>query len=86
MQELVSRGPPPKLAVLICVFVYATGIAAMAPLRVVAAVFSVAVEDAVLLLVPPEVRLKGEQPTNCGAVEFTAAHSCMLNCMAASMC
>lgn len=31
----------------------------------------------------PVVRLKGEQPTKFGAVEFTAAHSWMLNCIAA---
>lgn len=52
---------------------------ARAPVIVVAAVFSLEVEEAVLLFAPPVVRLKGEQPTKFGAVELTAAHSCMLN-------
>lgn len=66
MQEPVSRDPPLKLAVPIFVFVYAVGTVARAPVRVVAAVFSVEVDDddAVLLFVPPVVRLKGEHPTN----------------------
>ena len=85
VQEPVSKDPPAKLAVAIFVFVYLDGRNARAPVIVVAAVLSVAEEDddAVLLFAPPVVRLKGEHPTKLGAVEFTAAHSCMLNCMAA---
>ncbi len=83
MQEPVSTDPPLKLAVPISVFVYATGTVARAPLMVVAAVLSVEVDEAVLPFAAPVVRLKGEHPTKLGAVEFTAAHSCMLNCMAA---
>jgi len=66
VQEPVSSDPPLKLAVPIFVFVYAVGRVARAPVRVVAAVFSVEVDDdeVVLLFVPPEVRLKGEHPTN----------------------
>lgn len=85
MQEPVSTEPPLKLAVPISVFVYATGTVASTPLMVVAAVFALAVDEAVLLF-PPVVRLNGEHPTKLGAVELTAAHSWILNWIAASIC
>ena len=78
MHEPVRSDPPLKLAVPICVLVYAVGTVANAPVRVVAAVFSLAELD-VRGFALPVVRLKGEQPTKAGAVAFTAAHSCMLN-------
>ena len=82
VQEPVSKEPL-KLAVPIFVFVYAAGTLAKASVIIVAAVLSVAVEDAVLLPAPPVVRLNGEQPTKSGAVELTAEHSWILNCIAA---
>lgn len=58
------------------------------PLIVTAPVFPLSDADAdavavLCLLVPPVVKLKGEHPTKLGAVELTAAHSWMLNCIAA---
>lgn len=65
---------------------YVVGIVMTSPLIVTAPVFPLSDADAVAvlcLLVPPVVKLKGEHPTKLGAVELTAAHSWMLNCIAA---
>lgn len=63
---------------------YAVGLVPALPLMVVALLRLPVAEAAVLcLLAPPVVKLKGEQPTKLGAEEFTAAHSWMLNWMAA---
>jgi len=52
------------------------------PLSVVPALF-VLEEVVVFKFELPVVKLKGEQPTKFGAVEFTASHSWRLNWMAA---
>lgn len=83
-QVPVKREDPAKAAVTIPVFVYAIGVVPASPLIVVASMLVLDVVLVVLcLLAPPVVKLKGEHPTKFGAVELTAAHSCILNCIAA---
>lgn len=81
----VNKEDPAKVAVAIRVLVYAVGIVPASPLIVVASAFVPPVADVVVLclLAPPVVRLKGEHPTKFGAEELTAAHSWILNCIAA---
>ena len=77
VQDPVRREPPVKLAVSNAVPVNTVGTVASSFVTV--ETFELLEGEVVFGFAPPVVMLNGEQPTKLGAVELTAAHSCILN-------